>query len=230
MAYISFRGVKSDSIGLMIEKMPSHKRAEVRNTEYEIPGRDGALHIAEGYAAFDLQATVTAINADAGIRQTVNAWADGTGLLFTSDDTSKCYKASALKEVVYTRRKYGGKFYDTAKITWRCQPFMVEPAPKVYTFTQSGTIVNLGNMPSLPLITVTGSGECAFSIGGQAVTLSGVSAAAPVTLDCEAGYVYTASGAAAMSGAFPEIPLGSAAVTVGANITQLKIQGNWRWL
>lgn len=228
MGYISFRGVRSDSIGLMIEKMPSHKRAEVRHTEYEIPGRDGALHIVEGYNAFDLEVTVTMIDADVSLRQTVNAWADGTGDLFTSDDLLKCYRASALKEVDYKRRVYGGRYFDTAKITFRCQPFLYETTPKIYTFTQSGTIVNLGNIPSLPLIKVTGSGDCSFSIGGQSVTLTGVTV--PVTLDCEAGYASTENGAVTMQGSFPEIALNNSAVEIGENITSLEIQGNWRWL
>lgn len=228
MGYISFRGIRSDDLGLMIEKMPSHKRAEVRHTEYEIPGRDGALHIIDGYAAFDLQVIVFMHNAEADLRQTVNAWADGTGDLFTSDDPSKCFRASVMREVVYTRRNYGGKYFDSAKITFRCQPFMYETTPKVYTYTQSSTIVNLGNMPSLPLITVTGNGNCSFSIGGQTVTLTGVSS--PVTLDCEAGYASTEEGAVTMQGSFPEIGLNDSAVEIGEGVTKLEIKGNWRWL
>ena len=228
MGYISFRGVRSDSIGLMIEKMPSHKRAGIRHTEYEVPGRDGALHVVDGYAAFDMQVVVFMYNAEANLRQTVNAWADGTGDLFTSDDPDKCYRASVLDEIVYTRRKYGGKLYDSAKITFRCQPFMYETTPKIYTFTQNGIIVNLGNIPSLPLITVTGSGDCSFSIGDHAVTLTGVTS--PVTLDCEAGYASTENGAVTMQGIFPEIGLNDSDVVIGENITKLEIKGNWRWL
>ena len=228
MGYIIFRGVQSDTIGLMIEKMPSHKRAEMRHTEYEVPGRDGALHIVEGYAAFDMQVTVFMLEGEASLRQTVNAWASGTGDLIVSDDLTKCYRASVLKEIPFTRRKYGGKYYDTAKITFRCQPFMYEAVPKVYTFTKSGNIVNLGNFPSLPLITVTGSGDCSFSIGGQSVTLTGVSS--PVTLDCEAGYAYTENGAVSMTGSFPEIGLADQVIEMNEKITQLEIKGNWRWL
>ena len=228
MGYISFRGVRSDSIGLMIEKMPSHKRAGIRHTEYEVPGRDGALHVVDGYAAFDMQVVVFMHNAEAILRQTVNAWADGTGDLFTSDDPDKCYRASVLNEVVYTRRQYGGKYYDTAKITFRCQPFMYETTPKIYTFTQNGIIVNLGNIPSMPLITVTGSGDCSFSIGGYSVQLTGVNT--PVTLDCEAGYASTENGAVTMQGSFPEIGLNDSAVEINGNITKLEIKGNWRWL
>jgi phage-related protein len=228
MNYIIFRGIRSDTIGLKIEKMPSHKRAEIRQTEYEIPGRDGALHVTEGYAAFDMQITVTMMDASASLRQTVNAWADGTGDLILSDDLTKCYRASVWKEVSYTRRKYGEKYYDTAKITFRCQPFVYEAVPSVYTYTQNSAIVNLGNIPSLPLIKVTGQGDCSFSIGGQTVTLKGVSG--EVTLDCEAGYAYSEKGAVTMNGSFPEIGLNDSAVTLGANVTKLEIQGNWRWL
>lgn len=228
MGYISFCGVRSDHLGLMIEKMPSHKRAALRYTEYEIPGRDGVLHTVDGYGAFDLQVTVTMIDEDAAFRQTVNAWASGSGDLYTSDNPQKCFRASVLKEVAYTRRMYGGRYYDTAKITFRCQPFMYETKPKLYTYTQSGTIVNPGNVPSLPLIKVTGSGDCSFSIGGQSVTLTGVTI--PVTIDSEAGYAYTESGAVTMQGSFPEIALKDSAVEVGSNITKLEIVGNWRWL
>ena len=228
MNYISFRGVRSDDLGLLIAKMPSHKRARVRQTEYDVPGRDGALHTIDGYGAFDLEVTVTMLNAEASLRQAVNAWADGTGDLFTSDDTGKCFRASVFDEVKYGRRKWGGKFCDTAKITFRCQPFMYETTPKIYTYTQSGIIVNLGNIPSLPLITVTGSGDCSFSIGGRSVTLTGVSS--PVMLDCEAGYASTENGAVTMNGSFPEIGLNDSEVVLGENVEKLEIKGNWRWL
>lgn len=228
MAYLSFRGVKTDTLGLYIEKMPSHKRAALRVQEFSVPGRDGALHIAEGYAPFDLQTTVFMVEANANLRQTVNAWADGTGKLYTSDDPTHSYLATVIKEVVYTRRKYGGKYYDAAKITFRCQPFMVETNESVNTLTENASIANLGNVPSLPIITVTGSGNCSFSIGEQTVLLEGVTS--PVTLDCEAGYVYSSGGAAAMTGDFPSVPLGITQVQMNENITQLKIQGKWRWL
>lgn len=228
MAYLCFRGVRTDTLGLYIEEMPSPKRAALRAQEITVPGRDGALHIAEGYAPFDVQATVFMVNQDAEFRQIVNAWADGTGKLYTSDNPTHSYLATILKEVTYTRRKYGTGFYDSAKITFRCQPFMAETNESFQNFPSNGSIANIGNAPSLPVITVTGSGDCSFSIGSQAVLLAGVTG--PVTLDCEAGYAYASEGAVSMTGDFPVIPLGISQVQINENITNLKIEGKWRWL
>ena len=230
MTYVSFRGVRTDDLGLYIAKggMPAHKKGKMRHTAYNIPGRDGAVHIHDGYSPFDCKVKLQLVNADAQMRQIVNAWADGTGDLYSSDDTSKVWKASVLKEVKFTRACFAGKMYDTAEITFRCQPVQRERVPRVITLTGAGTLSNLGNVVSQPKIIAKGSGDCTLKVGNQTISLSGVTE--DVTIDSETGYVHTASGAVAMTGDFPELGLGDTAVSFGGGVKSLEITPNWGWV
>ncbi len=230
MNYISFRNVRTDSLGLYIAKggMPSHRKAKQRYTEYDIPGRDGAVHILDGYGPFDLKAVVIMVDGSADLRQVINAWADGTGELYTSDDTSRVWQASVLKEVQFARKWVNGKFFDTATVTFRCQPIMRERVPTVLSFTEAGTLINAGDVVAQPKIVVKGTGDCTVTIGKETITLQGMTG--DVTIDSEAGYVYSATGAVAMQGEFPALPLGNTPVSFGGGVTSLTITPNWGWL
>lgn len=230
MGYVSFRGVSTEALGVWIAKggMPPHMKAKMRATEYEIPGRNGAVHVIDGYSPFDLPVTLQMMQNDAHTRQLINAWADGTGELFTSDDTQRVWKATVLRAVEYKRAEYGGKFYDTATVVFRCQPIMRERVPEIVELTAPGTLHNIGNVEAQPLIEVTGTGTCTVNIGGQTITLEDVSDT--VVIDCEAGYAYTIQGAVTMKGEFPVIGLNDTSVSFGGGTTRVVITPNWGWI
>lgn len=230
IGYVSFRGVSTSTLNLIVSKMPNHKKASVRNQKYQIPGRHGEFHVIDGYAAFDMSCTLMANNEDADIRQTINAWADGTGELYTSDDTGKVWIASVLNDVVYTRQAYNGKFFDTAIVTFRCNPVQHERIRSNKVFTESEQIYNIGTVEAYPTIIVTGNGTCSFSIGGKEVTIRGMQRNKPVTIDSDAGYVYNDNGAVEMIGEFPVIPLGQSNVILSDDTESLAITYNWGWL
>lgn len=230
MGYVSFRGVSTEALGVYIAKngMPSHVKAKTRATEYEIPGRNGAVHVIDGYGPFDLPVTLQLMRNDARTRQLINAWADGTGELFSSDDTEKVWQATVLRAVEYKRAEYGGLFYDTAKVVFRCQPFMRERVPQVVELTAAGVLTNTGNVSALPEIVVYGSGDCTISIGGETITLEGVEES--VTIDSETGYVYSEAGAVAMEGEFPVLGLGDTQVSFSGGVTKVVITPHWGWV
>jgi len=230
MSYVVFRGVSTESLGVYIAKggMPDHRKARQRHAEYEIPGREGAVHIVDGYSPYDVKVSLQMIADTPSARLAINAWADGTGDLYSSDNPALVWKASVLKEVSYTRAEYGGKMFDRATITFRCQPIMRERVPTVVTLTKAGVLSNNGSVDALPKIVVKGSGECRISIGGNLITLENVTA--DVTIDSEAGYVYASSGAVSMTGEFPVLPLGDTEVAFYGGVTSLEITPNWGWL
>lgn len=231
MSYLIFRGVSTmDLPNVYVSKMPSHKKAAMRYTEYYVKGRDGALHIDEGLANYEIQATLVLLDGDASARQAVNAWASGSGKLITSDDPDKCYRAAVRKEVRWTRVLGNRGYFDTAQITWDCDPYMYEADEKPIVRTSSGSIKNPGTAPAIPLLVLEGSGNCKVTIGGTQFTISNVTSGVPVTLDCENGYAYAESGAMMMSGDFPEIPVGTSTVTLGSHVTKLTITPHWRWI
>lgn len=231
MGYLIFRGVSTESLtNVYISQMPSHKKAAMRNTEYYVKGRDGALHVDEGYENFDITVSLVLINATATTRQTVNAWADGTGKLISSDDLTKAYNASVKDAIEWTRVQANTGFYDTAAITFNCQPCMYEAVDTVLELTSSQSILNPGSAEAFPLIKVEGSGDVTFSINGDEISIDDMDSQTPVFIDCENGYVYTAEGATTMTGEIPVLPMGTSNVVIGTGITKLTITPHWRWV
>lgn len=121
MGYVVFRGISTSTneavpasicsgslSNIYVSRMPSHRKASQRYTEYYVNGRDGALHVDEGLSNFDISVTLVLINAGANARQQVNAWADGTGRLVLSDDLTKAFMASVKDEVEWVRVKADG--------------------------------------------------------------------------------------------------------------------------
>lgn len=280
MGVLTFRGVANTSLpGVYVARMPSHKKASMRFSEYYVAGRDGALHVDEGLANFDITATLILVNAAANARQLVNAWADGTGKLVTDDNPTLAYLASVKQEIQWARAKgytiqpkafsatkpytkgdyvtYSNDvyefltnhaagawnsgqvikrlfpvngFYDAATVTWTCQPYMFEAVDSEHTLTATGTLTNPGTAEALPMIEVHGSGDVSFSVNSDEITIADMNANTPVYIDSETGYVYTESGATAMTGNFPALVLGENTITFGSNLTSLKVTPRWRWI
>lgn len=285
MGYLTFRGVSTQNLdNIYVQEMPSHKKAAKRMTKFYIDGRDGELHRDEGFANMNITCRLVMINAPAEARQLINAWADGEGKLISSDDLSRCWRATVEDEVRFKRVEaatiappaflstmpyyindyvtYAGmvyKFktnhpagawnadhvtpqpwkinglYDTAEITFNCEPYMYESLESTQVFTQGGSIINPGTAHSLPLIKVEGEGTCDFRIGETEeyyIIIYDVNPADPVFIDCETRYVYTANGTAKqMVGNFPEIVIGQNPVVFGQNgLSKLTITPRWRWV
>ena len=232
MGYLIFRGVSTQSLqDVYVSRMPSHKKASMRFTEYYVKGRDGALHVDEGFANFDIEVLLVCVKASVTARQLVNAWADGTGKLISSDDLTKAYKATVKEEVEWTRVAANGSYYDTARIIFNCQPCMYEAVDTVSEFTTDGALLNPGSADAFPLIAVEGDGNTTVTIAGSEITIEEMTPGVPVYIDCENGYVYTSSGATEMRGELPYFPVGQqSAVILGTGATKVTITPHWRWI
>lgn len=231
MGYLIFRGTSTQSLeGVEVGKMPNHKKASMRYTEYYVKGRDGALHVDEGFANINLQVTLVLINATAQTRMTVNAWADGTGKLITSDLPDYAYNATVKDEIQWSRVQGNNGYYDTASITFNCQPFLYEAIDSVYEFTATGVLQNPGSAEAYPMIKVEGSGNSTFTIANTSITIDSMSSNVPVFIDSANGYVYTASGATTMHGEIPVLPLGNSNIVLGSGVTKITITPHWRWV
>lgn len=231
LSWISFKGIRTDTLPhVLVQEMPSHRRASMRYTRYQIKGRDGDFHVNEGYGNFDVGCTLVLIKGNVNDRYAIDHWATGTGKLITSDDPDRAYLATANEEVRWQRDKADNGFYDTARITFSCQPYMVEANDTTETFDAPGSLVNAGNAIAYPTISVYGSGDCSLAIGETEVQLRDVELGVPVILDCENGYVYSSSGGGTtMVGEFPVIPEGTSNVRIGFGTTKLEIVPHWRW-
>lgn len=233
--YLIFRNVDTRNLagGVAIAKMPSHKKAAMRYTEFYVRGRDGALRVNEGFSDMDIKTTLVLLDASVASRQAVNAWADGYGKLISSDNLNIAYLASVNQEVVWKRQKGNGGFFDTAEITFTCKPYMVEVEEVEYYATQGTSIllVNPGSSEAYPLIRIRGQGNSTFTVGDYTVTVKNVASNEDVFLDCETGYIYSENGRTkTMVGDFPVLGYGSTNVYCGSNTSQVKITPRWRWV
>ena len=231
MSYLIFKGVSTESISdVAISKMPSHKRAAMRYTEFYVKGMDGALHIDDGYANMEIDATLVLLDADPETRYAVNAWAAGTGKLITSDDLTKAYRASVKREVQWQRVRGNSGFFETARINFDCEPYLYEAEESVIEFTDDGVLINPGTATAIPLIKVEGNGDVSFKVAGKSITIRGMSSNVPVYIDCESGYIHATSGNIEMVGDFPELPLGTSNVVFLNNVTKITVTPHWRWV
>jgi len=231
MGYLIFRGVSTESLtDVYVSKMPSHKKAAMRTAEYYVKGRDGVLHVDEGYENYDITVTLLLLNATVDKRYIVNAWADGTGKLVTSDDLTRAYSASVKDEIQWTRVSANGGFYDMAEITFNCQPFMYEAVDSIIELTETASFINPGSAESFPLIKVEGSGDATFSVNGGDISIASMTAEVPVYIDCANGYVYTESGATTMTGDIPYLTMGTNTITLVSGVTKITVTPHWRWV
>lgn len=283
MGYLTFRGVSTQNLSnVYVQMMPSHKKAAKRTTDYYVKGRDGVLHTDDGFDNTKIPVRLVMINAPAQTRQIINAWADGTGKLISSDDLSRCWMATVIDEIIYDRVEaatiapsdfsitkpyyindfvtYQGmiyKFkvnhaagawnseevaaqpwkidglYDTAEITFDCQPYMYESIESVYEITSSGTIVNAGTAESYPLIKVEAiaAGDVEFTVNGSTIKVTSMAVGTPVFIDCENGYIYSSDGnAKEIIGDIPVFGYGNNTVAVGTNCSKVTVTPHWRWV
>lgn len=185
--WFSYKGVRSDAMGLRVIALPDIPVAEERGEVVTIPGRDGTLFVSDGaYEDVSLYFVIEYTN-DAD-RNAIAGWLSGYGELYTSAESEKCYHARcvsgySLQAGVYARGNY------RAEIMFKANPFLYEiGSPALPDMTQSTTVAGQGNIYSRPIITVYGNGDIHLLINSNTVLLEDVEEY--VTLDCEAMMAY----------------------------------------
>lgn len=207
--------------GLWISKLPSIIRADERNEEIVIPGRPGSLIMLEGEDIYDsyVKECVVQLPNTRNV-ETLLAWLCGSGDVVFSNEPEKAYEAIITSKVEFQRI---GNTLLQATI-----PFFVKPYKKsrygddAITITTSGTIRNLGNVASKPIVTVTGG--TSVEIAGVEMTFGG---SGTLVVDCE-NHIVTQNGdifTGSVTGEFWTIPKGESEVT-----GDCVIQPRWRWV
>ena len=111
-------------------------------------------------------------------------------------------------------------------------PFRYSLDSGLTTLVRSGTVNNIGNVFSEPIIEIEGNGEISLTIGSQTMVLKIDTKA---RIDCRhlKQNIYDKNdnikNSIRIRGAFFEIQPGLNGVTTSGNVTSIKIHGNWRW-
>lgn len=215
--------------GIWINKLPPITRGKERTVTIQIPGRPGDLTITEGENVFDSIARKCTILARNDMNlQPILQWLRGSGELTTSNEPDKVYFARIAAEVSFSRISND---LCQAQVIFDCQPFKGHLNPQMDAFTASNnqSIYNPGDVPSLPLCHITGTGaDCTATLGGKTMTFNSLSGT--IDVDCDARII-TQNGLlwdGTFSGEFWQIPTGSGNITISGGT--MEIEPRWRWL
>lgn len=155
---ITWNGVASDTLGIVVSKVPSLNRPQRKYNSYSVPGRNGDLVVMQdAYAEYEQEYEIFALDGAQVDARAIVDWLYQDGWCKLADDW----------EPEYYRMAYfvGPLDIETliseaavCTITFRCRPqrFIVEEPIAV---TSGDTITNPTNHIAKPIITLTGSGN-----------------------------------------------------------------------
>jgi len=215
-------------LGLRITQPPIIPTTKRIVDSIEVDGREGTLTILRGWedVVFDMKAALIGSDFCGRFREILPLILSAKTVYFSNDDVVY-YNIKHVQSGALERRLT--KLYEFS-LTFTCAPFRYLRNAPVSILSQSGTVVNIGGIYSLPKITVYGTGNRTLTINGKSVTLNILSGS--LTLDSELKTCYYGNVAQnnQMTGDFPVFEVGNNSVTLGSGITKIEIEPRWRFL
>lgn len=227
--YMIFNGVRSDELGIVIQKMPSSPRAKEKINSINIPGRSGTLHEFEN-AFENYTLSVECLVTDLGQIHKIATLFRGTGEVIFSDDLTKKYRVAVVNQIDFI---YAATKFKSFLLQLDTQPFKLSAFPLADEIeaTSAITFHNRGSWESEPIIEVFGSGTVTLMINGAQYKIKNIDGS--VTINSEMMEVYKdnenknndfeAEG-------FPLFRLGENSISWSGSVSKVVIQPNWRWL
>lgn len=220
---ITFNGITSDSIGVIVERIPNRFIPTRRFVEQEVAGRNGNVLIADRSFPNVMQEYEVYLSAESqGLPSVARACAEwlctptGYAVLTDSYDTSVLREAFLVDgfNVENSLNKFG-----RCTITFSCKPqkFLLTGQ----TSTTDTTIVNPTPFEARPLLTVSGSGTIAIN-GTEIEVLETVS---DFDIDCETMNAEDNTKIFCLD--FPVLTAGTNTITKDNTITVLEITPRW---
>lgn len=231
--WFSFAGVRSDTMGVHVQRLPDIQISEERVSMVDIPGRDGSLWLSDrSYKDITMRADIE-IGRNANVNA-ITAWLRGAGKLIISSMPDYYWQARVTKGFSLAAGIFAHGYYRTT-IEFTAHPFRYEVGdPELEPFTEPGTFDGAGTMAARPNITIYGSGSITLIINDATVLVDDVDD--HITLDCDA-MMALKDGAnvspqvTIMSDddSWPELVPGLNIIQWDGTVTQIVIRPRWRW-
>ena len=233
MSYFFFNGYYSHEMGLIVEEKSIHNGPQPDFEMISVPGRDGDIILDHNrYKNVEVSYTVSFIGTKekaAALRQWLCARAD-YGYLFDFEQPDHFRYAVFISQLDIEEVLHN---VGRAKLTFSCKPYLYRK-DGVYAekYTQPDfTLTNPEEYPSVPDITIYGSGTISLNINYRSYTIKDVSNS--VTLDGELMNAYSGSTLLNDKIQFTEWPtlkVGNNNISWVGNVRSLYITPNWRTL
>lgn len=233
--WFNWNGEYSTDYGIHVLQQPIITRPKERSEFVEIPGRSGSLTTLEGehiYSDMDLQCTCV-IDNSANL-EAISGWLKGSGQVVFATFPDTYYKARVNNQIQF-QKVLRNHPHLTFAVPFRCSPFRYSCNEELLKNLKSGDkVLNLGNVPSYPLLEISGAGDISITIGSNTMALTDITDS--IIIDNEAKIAYKESSGSRIiqtshiSGEWLSFPEGISKVTYSGRIQKLHITPRWRWL
>ena len=237
MSDLSFtwRGVSSDTYGVVVRALPAPISGGQRNTTVIVPGRHGALHLMDGARDEILLNIECYLPYEQGVAvsdlRTIVGWLTGSAQLTLSDQPGVFFYGQILEAVSFEPVLPGYNDRIFSLPVW-VKPHAYKTGVGDIAVVVSGTgVMNPCTAESEPVITVTGSGDITLTVGGYGVEIDAVSGS--ITLDCDARLAHKNGVLAGLQVDLDEWPVlvpGTNVISWTGSVTSVTISPRWRWI
>ena len=232
--WFKWNGESCLQYGIYVTELPPPTIPAERVTHTNVPGRAGSLTTLEGdYVYDDVVLSCACVISDPSKIPAIAGWLRGSGTVTFADREGGFYYATIANQIPFEKILRGNP-HRLFTINFRCKPFWYEESPDpIILIAEMGTsdiLQNPGNVPSEPLIQLTGTGEITLMINGTIIELSDMDGSITIDSQLQEAYNGTTSMNSRMSGEFPVLLPGQNAISWSGDVTHLVIEPNWRYL
>ena len=232
--WFKWNGESCLNYSIIVTELPPPTIPAERVTHTNVPGRAGSLTTLEGdYVYDDIVLSCTCVINDPSKIPAVAGWLHGSGTVTFADRDGGFYYATIANQIPFEKILRGNP-HRLFTINFRCKPFWYEESPDpIILIAEMGTsdvLQNPRNVPSEPLIMVTGTGEITLMVNGTIIELSDMDGSITIDSQLQEAYNGATSLNSRMSGDFPVLLPGQNAISWSGNVTSLVIEPNWRYL
>lgn len=227
---IWFDGKSSEDVKVFVEAYPQRTIPARKFEAVSVPGRSGdvifpqdAFENYEQIYSVYISAEKTKLHNMAG---KVIEWLAQSGYKRLEDS----YEPDIYRMAYYTGGTSIESFFDEfgrAEISFNCMPqrWLIE-GERAISLTKNMKLTNPTIYPAKPKIKVTGSGNGTLTVGGQVITLTGISSYLIIDSETMNCYKESTNENRKMSGKFPELS-GTTQITWSGGITAVEITPRW---
>ena len=246
--WFEWNGVKCtvSQYGMHVLSQPSIVSPLERSEQVNIPGKSGTLTMTEGVDIYDnIALSCSCVIDDINKIPAITGWLKGNGKVKFPIRPNGYYKARIANQISFEKAVQGNP-HRLFSIQFQCEPFFyLDSGDVAQTYNSTPiTMINDGNISSLPLITARGSGSAARIICGSSTLFIDFAGdgdpISSLTIDCEAKVAYTGDGSAAnpyilrgtrVTGEWFYLPYGlngRSFLSFAEGITSLTVTPRWR--
>lgn len=235
MGVITYNGVASSSLGIVVEEPPEYIYPERDYEITHVPGRNGDIYIDKGsYQNVERTYKLAAGSEESDFVVPANKivqWLHSANGYARLEDT---YEPEYYRKALYVESGNVENLLGTAgriTVSFNCYPqrYLLS-GEDVITLTARKVITNPTNFAATPIVTVKGSGTGVLRIGDYTITISSITSG--MVIDSEIKDVYHNTDnlndqIILSSNQFPVIEPGECEVSFTGGITSVEIKPNW---